>query len=142
MKKKKLTKDKVGDFFILTPRFLLAWTFLRYGYSKLIDGGQFGISEAEMATELKNLSLFKISWYLFDHEPFKSFVGVSQLLCGLLLLLNKTTLIGAFLFLLIVATILIIDLAFMPPALAQAFAWRLSFYIFLDLFIFGTTRTE
>ena len=130
----KVSKDKIWDYFILTARFLLAWTFLRYGSGKLTEG-QFGISEAEMATQLKDLTLFKLSWYLFDHEPFKSFIGVFQILCGLLLLLNRATLIGAFLFLPIVTTILIIDLTVMPPVLAQGFAWRLSFYILLDLLI-------
>lgn len=131
---KKISKGRIWDYFILTARFLLAWTFLRYGYSKLTEG-QFGISEVEMATQLKDLSLFKLSWYLFNHEPFKSFVGMSQIICGALLLVNRTTLIGAFLFLPIVTTILIIDLSFMPPTMAQAFAWRLSFYIVLDLLI-------
>lgn len=131
---KKISKDKIWDYFILIARFLLAWTFLRYGFSKLTEG-QFGINEVEMATQLKDLSLFKLSWYLFDHEPFKSFIGVSQIICGLLLLINRTTLIGAFLFLPIVATILVIDLTFMPISLAQGFAWRLSFYILLDLLI-------
>jgi uncharacterized membrane protein YphA (DoxX/SURF4 family) len=131
---RKISKDKIWDYFILTARFLLAWTFLRYGFSKLTEG-QFGINEVEMATQLKDLSLFKLSWYLFDHEPFKSFIGVSQIICGLLLLINRTTLIGAFLFLPIVATILVIDLTFMPISLAQGFAWRLSFYIILDFLI-------
>lgn len=132
--KKKISKDKIWDYFILTARFLLAWTFLRYGFSKLSDG-QFGVNEVEMTTQLKDLSLFKLSWYLFDHEPFKSFIGISQIICGLLLLINRTTLIGAFLFLPIVTTILIIDLTFMPSSLAQGFVWRLSFYILLDLLI-------
>lgn len=132
--KKKISKGKIWDYFILTSRFLLAWTFLRYGYSKL-TAGQFGVSEVEMATQLKDLSLFKLSWYLFDHEPFKSFIGISQIICGILLLINRTALIGAFLFLPIVTTILIIDLSFMPTALAQGFAWRLSFYILLDFLI-------
>jgi uncharacterized membrane protein YphA (DoxX/SURF4 family) len=131
----KISREKIWDYFILTARFLIAWTFLRYGYDKLIDGGQFGVSELDMATELKDLSLFKLSWYLFDHEPFKSFIGISQILCGIFLLLNRTTLIGALLFLPIVTTILIIDLTFMPPLLAQGFVWRLSFYIILDLLI-------
>ncbi len=132
---KKISKDQLWDYVILTSRFLLAWTFLSYGYSKL-TAGQFGISEVEMATPLKDLSLFKLSWYLFDHEPFKAFIGVSQIICGILLLINRTALIGAFLFLPIVTTILIIDLSFMPSGLSQGFAWRLSFYILLDLLIF------
>jgi len=132
--KKKISKEKIWDYFILTSRFLLAWTFLNYGYSKLTTG-QFGINEVEMGTQLKDLSLFKISWYLFDHEPFKSFIGISQIICGMLLLINRTALIGAFLFLPIVTTILIIDLSFMPKVLAEGFAWRLSFYILLDILI-------
>lgn len=93
--KLKLPKDKRWDYFILTARFLLAWTFLSYGYGKL-TAGQFGISEAELATPLQDLSLFRVSWYLFDHEPFKTFIGISQVLCALLLLVNRTVLIGAF----------------------------------------------
>ena len=38
-------------------------------------------------------------------------------------------------FLPIVTTILIIDLSFMPTGLAIGFAWRLSFYILLDILI-------
>lgn len=127
-------KEKLWDYFILTARFLLAWTFARYGYSKLV-GGQFGLSEVEMLSPLKDLSLFQISWYLFEHEPFNSFVGISQIICAVLLFINRTTIIGAFFFLPIVTTILIIDLTFMPSSLAEAFAWRLGFYIILDFLI-------
>lgn len=132
--KKRVSKERLWDYFILTARFLLACTFLSYGYSKLAEG-QFGISEAEMLTPIKDLSLFKLSWYLFSHEPFKTFVGITQMICGVLLLINITSIIGAFLFLPIITTILIIDLSFMPPGLVQGFAWRLSFYIILDLLI-------
>jgi uncharacterized membrane protein YphA (DoxX/SURF4 family) len=131
---KKISKEKIWDYFVLTARFLLAATFINYGYSKL-TGGQFGISEAEMAMKVKDLSLFKLSWYLFDQEPFKSFIGIFQILCGLLLLFHKTSIIGALLFLPIVATILIIDLTFMPKSLATNSTWRLGYYIILDLLI-------
>jgi len=129
-----MKKNKVWNYTILTARFLLTFIFLNYGYGKLV-GDQFGITEAEMATQLKDISLFKLSWYLFDQEPFKTFVGVSQIICGILLLINRTALLGAFLFLPIIFTILTIDLSFMPPSLAEGFAWRLGFYIFLDFLI-------
>lgn len=136
-----MTKARVWDYFIFVARFLLAWTFIRYGYSKLVDG-QFGVTDAELAMRVKDLSLFKLSWHLFDQEPFKSFIGISQIICGLLLLFHRTTLIGAFLFLPIVSTILIIDLTFMPANLAQGFAWRLGFYIFLDFLILWHYREK
>ncbi|WP_162056186.1 DoxX family membrane protein [Pontibacter pamirensis] len=131
---KKTSKEKYWDYFILAARFLIGWTFLRYGYSKMVDG-QFGISDAELSTPLKDLSLFRVSWYMFDQQPFKAFIGISQMLCGGLLIINRTALLGAFLFLPIVTTVLLIDLTFMPPAMANAFAWRLSFYILLDFLI-------
>ena len=137
----KISKEKLWDYFILIARFLLAWTFFGYGFSKLIDG-QFGISEEEMTTPVKDLSLFKLSWFMFDHEPFKSFIGLSQIICASLLLFNRTVIIGAFLFLPIITTILIIDLTFMPIGMAQSFTWRLSFYIFLDLLIIWNSSEQ
>ena len=131
---KKISKEQYKDYFILVARFLLGWTFMRYGYGKLMDG-QFGITAAELATPIQDLDLFRASWYLFDQQPFKSFIGVSQLICGLLLVVNRTAILGAFLFLPIVTTILIIDITFMSAALATAFTYRLSFYIILDLLI-------
>jgi uncharacterized membrane protein YphA (DoxX/SURF4 family) len=133
-RKGKISKDRLWDYFIITARFLLAWTFIGYGYSKLSEG-QFGIDEVEMATPLKDLSLFKLSWYLFDHEPFKTFIGISQIICGILLLFNRSALIGALLFLPIATTILIIDLSFLPSGLAFSFTWRLCFYLLLDCLI-------
>lgn len=127
-------KEKFWDYFILVARFLIGWTFLRYGYSKIIDG-QFGITDAELGMQVKDLSLFKLSWYLFNHQPFKAFIGISQLICGTLLIINRTAIIGALMFLPIVTTVLIIDLSFMPSWLMDGFAWRLSFYIILDFLI-------
>ncbi|MEX0811950.1 MAG: DoxX family protein [Chitinophagales bacterium] len=131
---KSIPKAKYWDYLILVFRVLLAWTFISYGWGKLVDG-QFGLRPEELTTPIQDLSLFRVSWYLFDHEPFKTFIGVSQLICGLLLLINRTVLLGAFLFLPIVANILIIDLSFMPPSLKTGFAWRLSGYIILDCLI-------
>lgn len=128
------TKDKIWYYFILTARVLLAWTFFGYGYSKL-SGNQFGISEVEMATTIKDLSLFKISWFVFEQEPFKTFVGISQIICAILLLINRTVLFGVLLFLPIVSTILIIDLTIMSAPMATAFAWRLGSYLILAFLI-------
>lgn len=138
---KKIPKENYWDYFILAARFLIGWTFLRYGYSKMVDG-QFGISDVELATPLKDLSLFRVSWYMFGHQPFKAFIGVSQVICGGLLIINRTALLGAFLFLPIVTTVLLIDLTFMPTAMANAFAWRLSFYILLDFLILWHYRSK
>lgn len=135
MKINQIYKSKIFDYLIIVIRFLLAIIFLSYGYGKLTDG-QFGLSIQELQKPIKELNLFQIGWYLFDQQPFKFFIGVSQIICGILLLINRTVLIGAILFLPIVINILIIDLTIMPKAMANAFAIRLIFYIFLDCLIF------
>jgi uncharacterized membrane protein YphA (DoxX/SURF4 family) len=126
-----LSKEKAWDYFILVARVLLGWTFLRYGYGKLVDG-QFGITEQELNTPVKDLSLFRLFWYLMDHEPAKSFVGIFQIISGALLIYNRTVILGALLFLPLVVNILIFDITFLKMT---AFYWRLSFYIILDFLI-------
>ncbi|MFC7525545.1 hypothetical protein ACFQRK_16395 [Parapedobacter sp. GCM10030251] len=83
----------------------------------------------ELATPIQELSLFKIAWYLFDHQPFKIFIGISQIVASLLLLFNRTMVIGALMLVPIVANILIIDLTIMPYAFKLAFffgSWHTS----------------
>ncbi|MDR6545326.1 putative membrane protein YphA (DoxX/SURF4 family) [Chryseobacterium rhizosphaerae] len=132
---KKTFASKHWDYFILICRVLLAWQFLSFGYAKFFDDGQFGISGEELNKPIKDLSLFKVMWYLFDHNPFKIIIGICQTLCGALLLYNKTVIIGALLFLPIAFNILIMDITFMEPSMVNGFASRLSYYILLDLLI-------
>lgn len=129
-----MNKKLLFDYFILISRYLLGIVFITYGFAKLSEG-QFGITEIEKTTPISDLSLFRISWYMFDQQPFKFFIGLSQLCVGLLLIINRTKLFGAFLFLPIAINILVIDITFMPVELASAFVWRLSFYLLLDILI-------
>lgn len=141
MRKKIVDKRKIFDYFIIVSRFLLAIVFIQYGYSKLTQG-QFGLSEEELAKPIKELSLMQVGWFLFDQQPFKAFIGVSQIICGILLLLNRTVLIGALLFLPIAINILIIDLTIMPKESANPFTGRFIFYILLDLLILYHYRIQ
>lgn len=124
-------REKLCDYFILCARFLLAWILLSYGWSKLNDG-QFGISAEEMARPVKDLGLFKLSWYLFDHQPFKSFIGISQIIAGLLLIYNRTVILGVLISIPIFLNILIIDITYVKMS---SFYWRLSYYLILDFLI-------
>ncbi|MES2655027.1 MAG: hypothetical protein V4620_05520 [Bacteroidota bacterium] len=124
-------KQKLWDYFILCARVLIAYTFLSYGWAKLTEG-QFGLSDKELSTPVKDLRLFKLSWYFFEQEPFKSFVGISQIIAALLLLYNRTLILGALLSIPILANILIIDITYIKM---PGFYWRLSYYLFLDFLI-------
>ncbi len=125
------SKEKLWDFFILSARVLLAFVFIDYGWGKL-TGGQFGLRPEELNMPVKDLSLFRLSWYLFEQEPFKSFIGISQIIAGLLLLYNRTLILGTLLSIPILTNILVIDITYIKMT---GFYWRLSYYLVLDFLI-------
>jgi len=120
-------------YFLLAARALLAWMLYSYGWAKLTDG-QFGVDDKTMNMALKDIDLFRLSWYLADHQPFKAFIGVSQIICALLLTFNRTLIIGAFMSIPIWLNILIWDLTFMG-GMSVAFTFRLSWYLVLTFLI-------
>ena len=128
----KLSKALLWDYFILIARIWLAIILIKYGYSKLIDG-QFGVTDATMQLKLKDVGLFNLSWYLAGHEPFKSFVGISQIISGGFLIYNRTVILGAFMSIPIWLNILVFDMTFM--GLYTPFTIRIPFYIILTILI-------
>lgn len=127
---KKIKSPITWDLMILSIRLLLAFIFLSYGIGKL-SGGQFGnLTDKELSTPIKELTLFKVGWYLFDHQPFKYFIGISQIIAAVLILYRKTIIIGILMLIPIVANILIIDLTIMPYGFKVAFFFRLTGYLF------------
>ncbi len=123
-----ISKAQLYDYLIIAARVWLSYMLINYGYGKLTDN-QFGVTEQELNMPLKDLSLFRVSWYLADHEPFKSFIGISQIIAGGLLLFRRTCIIGAFMSIPIWINILVWDMSFM--GLASVFTIRLSFYLLL-----------
>ncbi|QHV94893.1 DoxX family membrane protein [Spirosoma endbachense] len=124
-----LLKDQYWPYFLLSARVLLAWTLFHYGWAKL-TGSQFGVDEKTMNLPLKEVGLFRLSWYLADHQPFKAFIGISQIGVSLLLVFNRTAIIGAFASIPIWLNILMWDITFME-GMTTAFTFRLSFYLLL-----------
>lgn len=116
-------------------RILLAFVFISYGSGKLL-GGQFGgLSPKELSTPIQELSLFKVGWYLFDHQPFKAAIGSTQIVASILLLIPRTKFIGMLILMPIILSILIIDLTIMPPVFQWSFGFRLSAYVLYLLWI-------
>ncbi|WP_353905552.1 hypothetical protein [Pedobacter sp.] len=68
-----------------------------------------------------------------DHEQFKSFIGISQIITAGLLLYNRTVILGAFLSIPIWMNILIWDMSFI--GLNTPFTTRLLFYLLLTTLI-------
>lgn len=138
-KLRSIPKKRYWDYFILVSRFLLAYTFIGYGYSKL-DGNQFGVSADDLLIPLKDSSLFKIMWFLFDHEPFKTVVGILQIITGILLLFEATAILGVVFFIPVAANIVLMDISFMDSAMGNAFTYRFIFYFFLCFLILWNDR--
>ncbi|WP_316794291.1 DoxX family membrane protein [Pedobacter frigoris] len=135
----KLSKALLWDYFILIARIWLAIILMQYGYSKIIDG-QFGVTDATMELKLKDVGLFNLSWYLADHEPFKSFVGIAQLITAALLIYNRTVILGAFMAIPLWLNILVWDMTFM--GLYTPFTIRLPFYLLLTFLILWHHRDK
>lgn len=121
------------DYTLLAARVWMAYILISYGWAKL-SGNQFGITQAELDTPVRNLNLFRLSWYLADHEPFRSFIAVSQIVTGILLSLRRTCVIGALMSLPIWLNILIWDMTFLG-AFGSVFTVRLSWYLLLTVLV-------
>ncbi|GAA4319898.1 hypothetical protein [Compostibacter hankyongensis] len=135
----KISRQRAFDYFILAARISLAYTLIKYGQAKL-TGGQFGVSPEELNTPLKDLSLFRLSWYLADHEPFKSFIGICQIITAGLLLYSRTCIMGALMSIPIWLNILVWDMTFM--GLLTPFVIRIPYYLLLTFLILWHYREK
>jgi len=126
-----MKKEVLYDYFILSLRVTLAFTLLTYGYGKMTHS-QFQVHDDTLNAVVKDLDLFRLSWYLFGHEPFNYFIGISQIISAVLLLYNRTAIIGAMVSFPIFLNILIIDITYVQM---PNFYYRLTFYLLFDILI-------
>lgn len=127
---KGLTKKQLWEYFVFVSRYWLALVLLSYGVVKLA-GFQFYTAAGLLGTKVGDANLFQLSWFLADHEPFRFFVAISEIIAGLLLVFNRTAVIGAFLAIPIWLNILIWDISFMDRLMAIQFAFRIGYYLVL-----------
>lgn len=132
----KTSKQQIIDFTILALRWYLAIYMFNYGIGK-ITGGQFGIIDSEILnTPLKDVDKFHVAWHLFSlSKTFNIIVGITQIAGAILLVVNRTLLIGALFLLPVLFQILLIDVAFTREVFGAALPIRLSIMILSDLAI-------
>lgn len=122
----------IKQYLFFAIRVLLGVVSISYGTGKMLDE-QFGLNPEELNTPIKDLSLFKVSWYLFGQEElYKYAVGFFQTIGGVLLLFKRTELLGAILLFPIFVVILIIDISFVKM---PGFYIRIPYYLCLLLII-------
>src|SRR6185436_11199328 len=103
-------------------RYLVAVLIITYGFAKL-NGSQFTILDSELDKPLGQVSGFWLTWYYFGYSQFYgNFIGLAQVLGGVLLMFGRTTLLGACLLLPIIANIILVDIFYVidPGALLVA----------------------
>lgn len=108
-----MKKEKIIDFGILALRWYLIFYMINYGWAK-VTLNQFGVHDLSILEKpLKDIDSFYVAWHLYGRSSFFNLVtGLLEIIGGILLIFNRTTLIGALLILSILAQILIIDIAF------------------------------
>ncbi len=132
----KFSKEKFFDFAVLVLRWYLAYYMFDYGWSKM-TGEQFGHRSVEVLnTPLKDVDKFNLAWHLFSlDKTFDIVIGMMQIIGAVLIVINRTVLVGAFILLPILVQIFLIDLAFTSNMLGAALPIRLGGMILSDLLI-------
>lgn len=130
-----ITKAQIFDFIVLVLRWYLGYYMLKYGFSKLIEG-QFIRNEEILNTPLKDIDKFNLAWYLFSlDKTFNIIVGLSQIISALLIIYNRTAILGALVLIPILAQIFLVDVSFTTGMFGSALPLRLIGMLFSVLLI-------
>jgi uncharacterized membrane protein YphA (DoxX/SURF4 family) len=132
----KLTREQIFDFAILTLRWYLAVYMASYGWSKM-TGGQFGLHDPALLDKaLRDVDKFDLAWYLFSlDKSFSILAGLLQIIGAVLIVINRTALIGALILLPVLGQIFLVDLAFTTSVFGPALTLRLGIMIISDILI-------
>ena len=128
-----MTKEKIIDFIILALRWYLVWYMISYGWGKLTMS-QFGVNnDSILRTPLEEVDKFYLAWHLYGESHFFNYT--TEIIGGILLIFNRTVLLGAILILTILGNILIIDISFTTSQHGYSLPIRISGMIISALLI-------
>lgn len=98
---------------------------------------QFGVDDPLILEQpIKDIDSFYVTWHLYGRSIFFNIsTGILEILGGLLLIFNRTKLIGAILVLSILVQILIIDIAFTTGVFGLLLPFRVAGMIVADLLV-------
>ncbi|SNR14686.1 DoxX family membrane protein [Tenacibaculum jejuense] len=131
-----MKKQKTIDFSILSLRWYLIFYMISYGWSKLTFS-QFGVHDPSIIEQpMKSIDSFYVAWHLFARSNFFNIVsGLIEILGAILLLFNRTTIIGALIILSVLVQILIINISFTTGVHGFGLPFRITGMIIADIFI-------
>ena len=95
-------------------RYYVGLTILDYGFMKIL-GGQFGFPPLKIfETSFGSLSAPQLFWAFMGYSKlYGTFIALSEITAGLLLLFSRTKLIGSIMVIIIMANVLLLDIAFL-----------------------------
>src|SRR4051812_22641839 len=130
----KYSRQQIIDFIVLALRFYLAFFMINYGWGKM-TGGQFHIWDPTILEKpVKDVDKFYLAWHLFSLSPvFNIVVGLTQVIGGLLLMFNRTVLVGALILIPVLIQILLVDIAFTTNMFGSALPLRLTIMLLCDI---------
>lgn len=107
-----------------------------YGFGKLTLS-QFGVHDVSILEQpIKDIDSFYVAWHLFGRSTFFNIAtGLLEIIAAILLIFNRTVLIGALIVLTILGQILIIDIAFTTDLHGPLLSLRIGAMILSDLLI-------
>jgi len=106
-----------------------------YGFAKIYRT-QFGNNTSDLLKQVKDLNGFELTWVYFGHSfAYACCIAAAQIIGGLLLIYNRTKLIGAIVLYPILFNIVLIDLFFKIPTGATANA--ILFLICLSVILYN-----
>lgn len=131
-----MKKAKIIDLGILALRWYLVFYMISYGWSKLTLS-QFGVHDPSILEQsIKDIDSFYVAWHLYGRSTFFNIsTGILEIIGGILLIFNRTLLIGTLLVLSILTQILIIDIAFTTSIHGFSLPIRIGGMILADLLI-------
>jgi len=108
-------------------RFFVSSFIILYGFAKL-NGSQFTILASELDKPMGQVSGFWLTWYYFGYSPvYGNFLGLVQILGGVLLMFRKTTLLGSCILFPVVTNIILIDIFYRIDLGALLIAFLMDF---------------
>ena len=99
-------------------RYYVGLTILIYGFMKIF-GGQFGFPTLKLfETPFGSLSAPQLFWAFMGYSKvYGTFIAISEITGGFLLLFSRTKLIGSILVIIIMANVLLLDIAFLSSVI-------------------------
>lgn len=120
-------------YLLVYARYFVGLTLISYGIVKFLVGQFPGPSYFALESTFGEFSPMGLAWRFFGYSDlYKGFMGVAEIMAGLLIMVRKTQVLGALICIAVTTNIFLVNLAFDVPV--KLFSGHLLFFSMLVLF--------